>query len=323
MNIIKFAVIFTLISLPFYFITDYRVQSMLLDENIKEQYETIINNAIEDGTLALRLFTKESIDQTHKKQLNLDQKEVLNAFLASYHYGFKAISKEDKQKVNQYILGIVIIDYNGYYIYGTKEVVAENGSTYYKQVLSEKIPFVYETNDNVLFMTLDNYITVINKNTWNIEEGYIEDILVLPEDIEISGYNDFRKVMIGRNIENALQKTVKYHNKNTKIQGISYEFYLPIADNDFDNIPISDVGLLVFIQGQPIGNKGYLEMSSLNQGSVLSRVEIVGYKDINTNSLYYCIPSCVHEQTDTKMKVFQSTESAAKEGYYPCHYLGK
>jgi len=323
MSIIKFAVIFTLISLPFYFITDYQLQQILVGENMKEQYETIINNAIDDGTLALRLFVQESLEQEHKKELQLDQKEVLNAFLASYHYGFKAISKSEQQKVDQYILGIIIIDYDGYYVYGTQKVRALDGSSVFRQVLSEKYPFIYTTNNHTMFMTLDNHVTVINRETWAKEEGEVADISTLPVGVSVDGYDHFRRSTIGNNIEEALQLVVENHNKYTQIQGMSYEFYLPIADNDFQNMPISDVGLLVFIQGQPIGNKGYLEMSSLNQGSVLTRSDILGYQDGATHSYYYCTADCTHPHTDQPLKVFRSKEEAATAGYYPCKFVGK
>ncbi len=182
MNLTKFAIVFVIISLPFYFISDLGIRQIAHAKMLRDQYETIINNAIDDGTMALKLYTEESHDDASRKDIDVDVEEVVNAFLESYHRGFNTGSELDEIHVDRYILALIVVVYDGYYIYGTKEVEdMVSGDTHYRQLLSDKKAFLYRDGDYSIRMTLDDYVTVLNTDPlatipWQSVQGLITDL---------------------------------------------------------------------------------------------------------------------------------------------------
>lgn len=323
MNIIKFAIIFVIITLPFHIISYYNVNRIQSKEVLKRQYETIVNNAVDDGTTALRLYTAMNFDDTNKKHIQIDTEEVMNAFLTSYHYGFNAIGTSSQLSVDQYILALVIVGYDGYYLYGTKEVVDESGRTVLMPVISEKKPYIYRTGQYSMKVTLDDYVEVLDRATWKVEKNTFADIVQKPTDIDSSNFESFRRTTIIEAIEKGLKETLIAHNKWSKQLGVNYEFYLPLAEDSGYSRSIDDVSLLVFIQGKPLGNGQYLEITAFNQGSVLSKNRIMGYRDINDGTYYFCYDPYSPSGGDEFIKSFSSKEAAVKEGYWDYRFLGK
>lgn len=333
MNLTKLAVMFVIITLPFYFISDISIQQMTQRKMLKDQYASVINNAVDDGTLALRLYARESFDDASKKNIEVDAQEVMNAFLSSYYYGFNAVSDTDQIRVGQYILAAVIVAYDGYYIYGTKEV-AESvcGDVLYRPVLSEKYPFVYEEGDVSVMLTLDDNVSVVDTSMspWAHIEGPVTDgavAAVLPHGLDVNNHASVRDYVITETIEKALTKTVYDHNLYTTGLGTSYLFHLPSSDNEGLRRNFSDLSLMVFIQGKDLGGGQYLEMNAVNQGSVIVGNMIEGYTgdpSVGVNEFYYCDQRCTHPKDDTYLvKYFGTKEEAASEGYWPCQFVGK
>lgn len=323
MTLTKFSILFIIITLPFHFISYYNVNRIQAKEEVRQQYETIINNAIDDGNLALKLYTSQEYEGDHLKKIPIDAHEVLNAFLASYYYGFNAIGQEAKDELNRYILGLVIVGYDGYYLYGMKEVEDITGNKITQPTLSEKRPYLYEDGSYAMKVTLDGYVEVLNKTTWQVEKGMFDQMIDPPTGIDLSNFDNLRRQTILERIEGDLIETVNAHKDWSNRQGVLYNFYLPVMDNDPWSRTLNDVSLLVFIQGQPIGGGAYIEMASLNQSSILLKESVIGYEDVVDGSLYYCDSSCSHSQTDPLVSFFSSKENAAKAGYWPCFYLNK
>lgn len=304
-------------------IHNFNTHRLVQRERLKNQYEHIINSAIEDGTYALKTYSKRSFDEDRGKYISIETEEVIEAFLKTYQYGFKAFGDEAKHRYNQYIVAIVIIGYDGYYIYGTKQVTDMAGKVSHMPVLSEKKPYIYEDSEYAMKMTLDHFVEVVNTKSWEVEKGDFASVDKRPSDINEVNFEGIRKRTIVTSLEEGLRETVNYHNQWSKQQGMLYEFTLPIADNDPWSRTLDDIGLMVCVQGAPLGYGAFLDFFSFHQSNVLKIEPVKGYEAISDGSFYYCDHKCTHEQTDSLIQVFATKEAAAGEGFWPCHYLNK
>ncbi len=319
MNLTRISLVFILIVLPFMFVSYGDAWALQKREQVRQQSTLIINNACSDGTTTLKT-TATRIDG--EKQLMLNAQEVVHSFLTSYHYGFNALGKGDKIKLDQHLLALVVIGYDGFYVYGTKEVTEPSGQVVKRPILSEKIPYVHEDSEYLLKVTLDNYVTVLQKSTLKESRGDIGSVSMLPRGITPSDYKEIRQRIIRDRVTEALRQTTSVHSRYAADLGMSYDFYVPLGKGDSWSNALEDVGLMVFVQGYPLGNGQYLDMMTFNQGNILVQKRTTGYMD-SSGEFYYCSDDCTHPKADPEIKVFANDEEAAMEGYYPCHMLNK
>lgn len=320
MNLTRIALIFALIALPFSVITYISTLSIQQQEQVEMQYRSVINNAVKDGVVALKQSAK-NVDAGHDtKAVKVNPQEVVTTFLAAYHYGFNAKSVTDRTRLNQYVLALVVLDYDGFYLYSTKAVTNPSGKQVLKPMLSEKMPYLYEENGYALKATLGDEVTVLNTGLWTETQGDISTLQDLPPDIDAMDYGVKRQQIIRDSLTDALETAVNNHNLYGAQLGGSYEFYLPLGDGSAITQSVNDVGIMVFIQGYPMGGGRYLDMNTFAKGRILQTKSLPGYRDGGGN-LYYCDEG--HSHGDTQIKTFSSAEEAAREGFWPCHYVGK
>lgn len=322
MNLTRMALVFLLVTLPFMMISYMDTLALQKSEQTKQQYTELINNAINDGATALKQTTEYIDSDGSNKHIYIDVEGVVESILTSYHYGFNAISPSDHIRLDQHILALVIIGYDGFYIYGTREVSEPSGNKLLRPIISEKYFYSYEDSDYRMHVTLDNYVSVLDKATLIEAKGEVDEIPTLPADITLIDFEDQRLKIIRDAIVNELNYTVSFHNRYTERLGLVYEFYLPLGNDNAWAGDIEDVGILAFFQGHPLGGGQSLDMMAFSQSEVMVQDRVIGYMDISGDH-YYCDDTCTHSLGDPEIKVFASAREAAMEGYYPCHLLGK
>ncbi len=311
-----------LITFPLTIISYVDVLALQKQEQLEVQYRHIINNAVKDGTVALKMTADYGSDHGDSVAVAIDAEEVIQSFLATYHLGFNAHSKEDKIRTDQHILGLIVVAYDGYYVYGTRKVTDATGSIIRRPILSEKKPYLFEGANHSVRLTLGDDVTVINKTTWVVESKAIDTIVDLPPEIVLGDFSEFRQRVITNVMIDSLNQTVNVHNAYATQLGMTFDFYVPLGEGSALRQSITDVGLMVFVQGHPLGRGKYLDMTSFNQGQIVSRKSVPGYQD-GVGNLYYCTDSVSHVHGDPVLKTFSGAEEAASEGYWSCHHLGK
>ena len=87
------------------------------------------------------------------------------------------VTKNAKAEIESYIPAMIIVGYDGFYIYSAELVGNE-----IKYILKPKIPYTYEEKNMIINFTLDNYVKIYNKNSGllggqitRIYEGYLYD----------------------------------------------------------------------------------------------------------------------------------------------------
>lgn len=161
MKIQHYAIIFIIIILPFSIICKSKINTKI--DSLSEQ--TRINNALDTATsdavdtlIELNdefyaLYEGETISVTPTIA-----KEAINSFFntlaVNYTLPFTADEKFAENYFSPYIPAVVVVAYDGFYIYS----VEESSSGTYEYVLSPKIPYAYEENGYIINFTLGNAI---------------------------------------------------------------------------------------------------------------------------------------------------------------------
>lgn len=94
------------------------------------------------------------------------------------------VTKNAKVEIENYIPAIILVGYDGFYIYSAELIDDE-----IKYVFKPKIPYTYEENDMIINFTLDNYVTIYNKSMYvpessRVYEGYLHNAGTYESDRE-------------------------------------------------------------------------------------------------------------------------------------------
>ncbi len=320
MNLIKVSIFFVIITMPFMLTSYTSARNLQSKAQLSQYYQNIVNNATDDAASVIRT----SSDRTASggEALEIDAEEVTKAFLDIYCGGFNAFTVTDRTRVSQYIMAVLILDYDGFYIYGAREVFDGSGQRKIQPILSEKQPFAYNDGAYSYQVTMGTSLTVIDNATLSRYDGEWSILASYHGAGTFESFEEWRNQIINTSVTNALEQTVTLHNRYTAELGCIYDFYLPLGEDNRLTTVTNEVGIIAFVQGQPLGGGEYLEMMALGQGAVVKEKPVDGYVDV-AGQLYYCAEATVHVHTDTLHKILSSGEAAALEGYYPCYMLGK
>lgn len=193
MKIQHYAIVFIIIILPFSIICktniNKKIDTMNEQTRINNALDTATNDAI-DTLIELNdefyaLSDGETMDVTPTLA-----KEALKTFFESLavnnNLPFVADEKFAENYFSPYIPAIVIVAYDGFYIYS----VEENGGTY-EYVLSPKIPYAYEENGYVINFTLGNAIKLYAPNGILYEGDFERDFI----DLAYIDYLQIRSIL--------------------------------------------------------------------------------------------------------------------------------
>lgn len=155
MKIIHWAIIFALIVLPFSLICRSTINNRFLA--LKD--EVRINNAIDTATQDAVDLIAETAELGYGKNINITEglaTEAIKQFFTTMAVNFNLPYNNNAiVDLQSYIPAVLIIGYDGFYIYSAEEI---NGEIIY--TLKPKIPYSYEENGVIINFTLDNYVTM-------------------------------------------------------------------------------------------------------------------------------------------------------------------
>lgn len=187
MKIQHYAIIFIIIILPFSIICKNKVDKKI--DVLSEQ--TRINNALDTATSdavdTLIELNDEFYALSDGKTIDVTPtiakegiKSFFNTLAVNYTLPFTADEKYAENYFSPYIPAIVVVAYDGFYIYS----IEENGGTY-EYVLSPKIPYAYEEDGYIINFTLGNAIKLYAKNgvlyEGEFKNAHINDTEVIDE----------------------------------------------------------------------------------------------------------------------------------------------
>ncbi|HEY8422120.1 MAG TPA: hypothetical protein VIL05_10320 [Thermoclostridium sp.] len=314
MKITDSAVLFVIIALPFAFMMRIKTNNL---QNV--EYKNILLNryldtAVEDASNAM-------IIRGINDRITISKEKAVEAFYQTLYANLNITGDNTaKQRLNAFIPVIVIIDYDGYWIYSMETYTGMNGEKIQEMLWKPKKPYVYEKDGLVYLFTLDDYTTVLDIAAAKFYEGQREVIVQsLPDDEIIQDgelFEQVRKRTIAESIRSDVNTAINEHNKYAKLFGITYQFNPPsISDDDWQR-NIEDIGILSFFQGIPIGLGGE-RFNSFALGAARVIRKRLYYIEQGENGLYYYHrENC--SDVSLKDKVYDSREECALKGALPC-----
>lgn len=227
MKIQHYAIIFIIIILPFSIICKNKVDKKI--DVLSEQ--TRINNALDTATSDAVDTLIELNDEFYAlydgKTLDVTPaiakegiKSFFNTLAVNNTLPFTADENYAENYFSPYIPAIVVVAYDGFYIYSVEDDGGE-----YKYVLSPKIPYAYEEDGYIINFTLGNAIKLYAKNgvlyEGEFKNAHINDTEVIDE------YDIYENILGGSTLTKLPQLTTN----------MSLIVYALTQNTYFDDLP--------------------------------------------------------------------------------------
>lgn len=324
MKWIEWAIVGALIFLPFAIVNRNETDALRQTVLTEMKYNAALDTAVDDAAslLVVNASQQQEAQYGSVKHVALNKEEALAAFYRTLDAGFGTADDPVSQGVlHRYIPAIVVIGYDGFYVYSEEEWTGADGKTVMKPVWGTKRPYAYaDSAGNSLSFTLDQQVLAYDVASQSWHEGLRQDIWqqkTIPLLQDAALLEQVRRSTIVRAIQDELAYRINRYNESVSRNGLSYTFTLPLISNEDWNNTVDDVGVLAFVQGIPMGAKVY-NSYALGGSRIMKRPTIIGAKK-GTMNVYFrssCGYSYPAEET------FASEQAAARKGYMPLSCSG-
>ncbi|MCU6708021.1 hypothetical protein M6D81_04780 [Paenibacillus sp. J5C_2022] len=319
MRWIEWAIVGALLFLPFATINRIETDALRRTLLTELRYDAALDAAVDDAASQLigNASQQREAQYGSDKRIALNKEDAVAAFYRTLDGGFGVTGDPVAQGIlHRYIPAIVIVGYDGFYVYSEQEWTGTDGNVIMKPVWGTKKPYAYaDAAGNSLSFTLDQEVLAYDAASGSWQEGLREDIrqqTSIPLLQDADQFEWTRRSTIVGAIQDELAYRINQYNETVSRDGFSYVFTLPlIPDEDWSN-SIDDVGVLAFLQGIPIGARQY-NSYALGGSRVLKQEAIIGARK-GEMKVYYR-SSCGYGYP--REEVFVSEQAAARKGYMP------
>ncbi len=317
MKIHNFVLIFLVICISSFVVTNAKQNALYQVSLQKEKYDSIIERAVDDASQCL-------VDKDRGNNADIQKEEALDVFFQSVYAGFGILHDEEaKEQLKHYIPVIMVMGRDGcYFLY--HEEYEDNGRNRCER-WSEKIPFHYYDADNkaTIDFTIDDMVYLYDgiydfsyigtRNDLNNEVGL--DIFNEKEK-----FDEIRKTTITNVIISRMNYYINQYNLIASNYGIEYEFSIPYFDDSDWARTIDDISIVVMFQGYPYGsftteryNCYEISGARVKKSAKYYITEIDGVK-------YYHTSDC--ELYKEGLSPYDTKRECALLGAYPCDKCG-
>jgi hypothetical protein len=319
MKMINWAIVGVLILFPFYMVNQTEIQMQRKTMITELRYDAALDAAVDDAARALIMNVDPGRESRYDsmKRVRVNKEEAIDTFYRTLYMNFGIADDPVSQSVlNRYIPAVVIIGYDGFYVYAEEEFTNAEGETEMHPVWGPKKPYAYaDVQGNSLSFTLDNYVIAYEAGSQRWVEGFRSEIAedtVIPLLRDPGKFEQVRRSTIVNAIQNELAYRINRHNEYAARTGISYTFTLPVISGEDWSNTIDDVGVMAFLQGIPVGQRFYNNYA-LGGSRVLKKPVIVGA--VKNGMKVYYRSSCPFPYPVEE--TFASEKEAAEKGYIP------
>lgn len=321
MKITDWAVIFVLIVAPILWLSGLRAENLREVNRLETRYTGALHTAVQDAAVALNRNELQQFESGYgsEKWMRADKEQALAALFRSLYLNFGvADDPAGQQALLGYIPAVVVMDYDGYYLYAAD---AEPSSDTFAYHWLDKKPYTYvDASRNSIAFTLDSEVTAYDAatNRWvSGPQTEVKSKVSIPLLQNEEEFDAVRRATIVRRIEEDLARTIRLHNRFAKKQGVDYTFTLPMIPREAWNNTLDDVGILVFLQGIPVGDRHYNNYA-LGGGRLDRAPTILGAVDPLTGLKYaYRQPCTEARRLGYRVEeIFADERAAAENGYF-------
>jgi len=320
MKITSFAVVLVLILLFIFVRNHIDLEDNRTNMLLQTRYNRAIDTATQDAAQALITNVSQPLESQYQsaKNVRINKEQAADTFFQTMYMNFNVTHDPTGQYVlNSYIPALVVIGYDGYYMYQFEEYRNARGETEFRHVWSPKKPYVYKDQyDNTYSFTLDDYVTIQRKADEQWVKGFRGEIAEqagVPLLEDASAFDAARRTTIVNAIQNDLERSINQYNVTSKRYGTSYTFTVPYISQEDWNNTINDAGVLAFVQGIPLGSQ-YYNNYALGGARIIKKETFQGI-DVDGQKYYFSTKRCKSEYSTEE--VFTTAKEAAQKGYIP------
>jgi len=315
MKITDLAIVFILITIPFLLTTKIKRDYLYKASEQSVLYNRILDTAIED---AIGVYMNdEDVDPNLAKEvffktlkINLEMPDTTSS----------------TRKLSKYIPAMVSIEKDGFSVLAQDEYINSAGYKERRLLWQPKEPYSFHKGDYIYRFYLDDQLEVYSTDLSQLYKGSYQslknkDVLADTILVDEEKYNVIKNREIISRIQRALKDHINEYNQFAEAFGISYEFFLPtISRDDWEN-SISDVSLMVFFQGVPIGSQGqYYNNYAVGGSRLIKSKTYYVLEDLVTGRREYHTENCeaIKDAGVIEFEMFRRKVNAAESGAFPC-----
>ncbi|WP_366295474.1 hypothetical protein [Paenibacillus sp. AN1007] len=320
MKITELSIVFVLIFFPLFYIFTLRTHDVQKASELAYRYQTALQTAVMDAGAVMHQNEKQHAEAGYEsiKFVRADKELALSAFTQTMALNMGIQNDPPAvQHMFDYIPAIVILDYDGYYMYAKETAMTGEIERSFRHVWSAKKPYTYSDSDgNSINFTLDGYIYAYDAGAGKWIEGFQQELaadstITLLQDTAV--FEQVRRSRIVTRVQDDLADVINRHNEFARKNGISYLFTMPlISQEDWYN-SINDTGLMAFIQGIAAGDQK-INNYAIGGGRLVKRTAVVGGMDSATGIKYHYPATC--NPGFRAEEVFTTAKQAAARGYF-------
>ncbi len=320
MKITNLAVIFVLILLFVFVKNNLDQEDNRTNLQLQVRYNKAIDTATQDAAHALMTNASQPAESQYQsaKQVRINKEAAADTFFRTLYLNFNVADDAIGQQVlNGYIPALIVIGYDGYYVYQFESYRNAEGQTEFRHVWSPKKPYAYKDEQNNTYaFTLDDYVTMHRAADGKWLHGFRSELqeqagVKLLDDAD--AFDAARRTTIVNALQNDLGITINRYNTDAKRYGVSYTFTVPYISQEDWNNTINDAGVLAFVQGIPLGRE-YYNNYALGGARIIKKDTFVG---IIADGRKYYYPSKSCQSTYAPEEEFTTAKEAAQNGYRP------
>lgn len=337
MKLEHYVIVFFLVVVTIFLLSNYKVQTLETLDNRTEEYNRNIDQATDDAMRDMIELT-----DSFTKSINLEecQEGFFNSLFASFGI---SDSPTGQNELKLYIPVLLVTDVDGFYVMHHCKNEAESISV---MQWTHKMPYCFSSvikdpdDPSAVFQYTVNYkmgdevsLALTYKGSTKFYEGKYRYLTNLYSDSMLADFmtvatrpgqvfdsetfDEVRVSAMAYQIAKKVNYYVNEHNDIARSYGISYEFKLPESATDSFARTIDSVSLMAMFQGYPFG---------VGTDDVYSRFSVSGSRLFKTGRYvveetasgvkYYHRPNCPRI-TDRSM-TFATKKECAEHGAYPC-----
>ncbi|MDH6672408.1 hypothetical protein M2277_003070 [Paenibacillus sp. LBL] len=315
---IDLAILFTAIFFPLFLIVGMRSESLEDVRYVEMKYTAALRTAVQDGGMMLNDNETQAKESAYDslKFMRADKEKALDSFARTLYVNMGIAEDTAAQAALWwYIPAMVVLDYDGYYLYVSQTYSSEHGEEIMQHRWTPKIPYAWtdDTGNSIRF-TLDSFVHVFESGPNRWQSGFRKDLIgetgvALLDDEDM--FEQVRRITIMNTIQDQLAYYIQRHNQIALRNGISYTFTLPLISREDWVNTIDDIGIMAFIQGIPVGDQ-YYNNYALGGGRLVKAPVYFG--GIDSRGLkYYYRDACQYNYRVEE--VFPNAKEAAAAGY--------
>ncbi|WP_434750763.1 hypothetical protein [Paenibacillus amylolyticus] len=320
MKITELSIVFVLIFFPLFYILTFHTHDAQKANELAYRYQTALQTAVMDAGAVMHQNEKQDDEAGYDsaKFVKADKELALSTFTQTMALNMGI--QDDQMAIQHmfdYIPAIIILDYDGYYIFAKETEMTGAMEVSLRLVWSPKKPYTYSDSDgNSINFTLDGYVYAYDAGAGKWIEGFQHELaasstITLLQDSKI--FEQVRRSRIVTRVQDELADVINRHNEFARKNGISYLFTMPLISQENWYNSINDTGIMAFIQGIAVGDQK-INNFAIGGGRLVKKTAVVGGIDPATGIKYHYPATC--KPGFRAEEVFTTAKQAASMGYY-------